>query len=254
MKPIRQNRFLRSLLQKTPLFTPLKRWHRRRELDHLYGQMLAGGTLAYDVGANLGDRTAVLRSLGARVIAFEPQPAMAEHLRTRFAGDAGVTVVEGALGPEHGTGTIALSSEHVLASMSTRWRDHVQETNRFGEAAWEEEIEIEVFTFDEMIEQHGVPAFAKIDVEGFEEEVVRGLSSPVPSLSVEFTWPEDFDATVRVLDRLDALSPNYRFNYSISETMVLALDRWLTSAELVQAMGEKLPSQAFGDVYARLDA
>ena len=47
MKPIRQNRFLRSLLQKTPLFTPLKRWHRRRELDHLYGQMLAGGTLAW---------------------------------------------------------------------------------------------------------------------------------------------------------------------------------------------------------------
>jgi FkbM family methyltransferase len=42
-------------------------------------------------------------------------------------------------------------------------------------------------TLDELIGKHGVPVFIKIDVEGFEEAVLQGLSQPVRALSFEFT-------------------------------------------------------------------
>ena len=46
---------------------------------------------------------------------------------------------------------------------------------------------VPVTTLDALIERHGVPSFVKVDAEGFEEEVLQGLSRSIKALSFEFT-------------------------------------------------------------------
>ena len=46
-------------------------------MDALYRQFVKRGDLVFDIGAHVGDRVAAFRRLGAKVVAVEPQPALA---------------------------------------------------------------------------------------------------------------------------------------------------------------------------------
>jgi hypothetical protein len=106
-----------------------------------------------------------------------------------------------------------------------------------------------VTTLDALIDRYGTPAFCKIDVEGYEEAVLRGLSRPIPAVSIEFT-PEYLDSTERTLTSLVDLGA-YRFNYSVGESLVLAEKRWLERDDVLARLRTFGP-RSFGDVYARI--
>jgi hypothetical protein len=59
-------------------------------------------------------------------------------------------------------------------------------------------------TLDELISAHGSPAFCKIDVEGYEAEVLAALSQPIAALSFEFT-PEVRAVALECVDRLSRI-------------------------------------------------
>jgi hypothetical protein len=79
-----------------------------------------------------------------------------------------------------------------------------------------------VTTLDALVAEHGEPAFCKIDVEGFELDVLRGLSRPVRALSFEYL-PPAHDAALAALDLVDGLG-DYAYNYSPVETLRFASD------------------------------
>jgi len=113
---------------------------------------------------------------------------------------------------------------------------------------------VEVATLDDLIQRHGEPAFCKIDVEGFELDVLTGLSRPVRALSFEYL-PPAHDAALAALDlleRLGAAAGGYRYNYSPVETMRLASDHWLDRKQLVGLLDRARPLGRSGDIYARL--
>jgi FkbM family methyltransferase len=154
----------------------------RRELADLrlmFRPFIAPGSLVFDVGANKGELTAVFSQLRATVVSVEPNPALAEHLRRRFRN---ASVVEAAVGSNEGTTTLHLGVDSGHSTVSGRWRVAAKGRNRFSGSA----VPVPVTTLDALIERYGMPAFVKIDVEGSELAVLRGLTTPVQALCFEF--------------------------------------------------------------------
>lgn len=142
---------------------------------------LLPGDLVFDVGANLGDKTAAYLSRGARVIAIEPQFAMVAQLQDRFGGCGDVTILE--VGLSDTVGELQMSVNSAVPAISTfmeEWK-----FGRFSDQKWDQVATVPVTTLDILIKEYGSPRFIKIDVEGFEETVVNGLSKRSGCISTE---------------------------------------------------------------------
>ncbi|GAA4682543.1 hypothetical protein GCM10023215_15730 [Pseudonocardia yuanmonensis] len=225
---------------------------RHRKMVRFYSQFLAPGELAFDVGAHVGSRVRAWRRLGARVVAVEPQPDCVRVLRLFFGRDADVTILPGAVGARAGRARIGVSTRTpTVSSMSPEWIDTVSADRGFSWVRWDQEVEVDVVTLEDLLATHGRPAFCKIDVEGFEVEVLTGLRTPLRALSFEYL-PPAHDAALAALELVARLGP-YTYNYSPVETLRFASERWLPADELVGLLERVRPLGRSGDVYARLD-
>jgi FkbM family methyltransferase len=223
---------------------------RRAAMLSFYGSFVTPGDLCFDVGANMGSRVAILRALGAKVIALEPQKACIDQLRKRFGNDPGVTLIATAVGRTPGTSEMLVSQARSISSLSKDWVRAVKSSGRFAAYSWDEKLTVPVTTLDRLIQDLGVPRFCKIDVEGFEAEVLAGLTKPIDTLSFEFT-PEMSATTIACVDHLAAIGP-YEFNFDINESMQLRLTSWVGPQEIIKEVTAITDYRLFGDVYARL--
>ena len=227
----------------------------RREVERsrdFFGGFIDEGDLCFDIGANHGSRTEVFLRLGARVVGVEPQPHCIDRLRARFGADPRFHLVPQAVGARPGRATLHLGRNDLISTLSREWLDEASEVPELAEIGWQGELQVPVTTLDRLIEDHGAPDFCKIDVEGFELQVLRGLSAPLPLLSIEYTHGQ-IRATLDCIEVLRTLG-EYRFNLSELESMELSLDRWISAAE-VSALLERRYGRiefGYGALYARL--
>jgi FkbM family methyltransferase len=216
-----------------------------------YKQFIAKGDLVFDVGANSGNRTKVFSRLGAIVIAVEPQPECAEFLREVFKDERDVCLIQTALGAAKGQAEMMICSAHTISSLSPAWIRAVKESGRFAKYEWNRTATVSVDTLDNLMAQYGCPRFIKIDVEGFEDQVIFGLSSRVAAISMEFT-PEFIESTYACVRHLCRMG-RCQFQISFGESMEFALPNWVASDEIRRRLSE-VPMNAFGDLYARFIA
>lgn len=217
----------------------------------LYARFVRRGDLAFDIGSHVGDRIGSFRRLGARVVALEPQPLCAHAIRAIYGGDPEVTVLEAACGEHAGALTLRVNSAN--PTVSTASEEFVAAADGAGGwegQAWNEAIEVPCTTLDALIARHGLPAFAKVDVEGFEHMVLAGLSQPLPALSFEFTTIQR-SVALACLDRLAALGA-YGFDVALGESHQLTFDRWIAAADMAAHIAALPHAANSGDVYCRL--
>ncbi|MBU2563116.1 MAG: FkbM family methyltransferase [Actinobacteria bacterium] len=231
----------------------------RRKLLRFYSQFVNEGDLCFDIGANIGNRTKVFLKLGATVVTVEPQNICMRKLLKKYGNNDKVFLVHKALGAREGEGNLILSNSHTVSSMSKEWIDCVRDSDMFFTSTsafqWHKNVTVPVTTLDRLIEKYGSPTVCKIDVEGFEYQIIRGLSQPVKVISFEFTpTTKLINLAIESIKHLASIG-SVQFNYSFGESMVLALPEWVDDSKICNVLLSIPYKTAFsGDIYARFIA
>ena len=118
-----------------------------------------------------------------------------------------MTVIESAVGEKSGKEVLHLRQASGQSSLISTWE---------GEPAGE--IEVKVTTLDEAISVCGVPRLCKIDVEGFDLPVIRGLSHLISVADDEAS----IDRTRQCLELLRRLG-DFQVNAAACEDMSFIL-------------------------------
>ncbi len=128
---------------------------------------------------------------------------------------------------------LGIDSGH--STLSDDWRAKAPTQDRWSDST---------VTVAELAARHGDPAFMKIDMEGYEAEVILGCAQLPPALSFEYQC-SDLSVTDDCLKQLDG----YEFN-QVPSNETQFVDRWCSAAELQARLGA-YDAAEYGDAYAR---
>ena len=196
----------------------------------------------------MGLQTELFLQLGARVVSIEPNPPLAAGIERRF-GSRRLTVLPKAVGAKPGSAELHVGTEHVYSTISSDWVERVRAS---GSDRWAGTVPVEIITLDSLIDRYGLPQFVKIDVEGYELEVIRGLSHAVPTMSFEFLYLA-LDVARGCIAAMEQLA-SYEYNFAGPEQFWLRQDAWTDGASVIDNL-EKFHQQSgagHGDIYLRV--
>jgi len=247
---------IRERLYGSPLFFPVRTAYQcifdraklvdRMQMRTFYAPFVRRGDLVFDVGAHFGKYAECFTSLGATVIAIEPNPSCCDSLR-RLARSRDIHVENCAVGDQPGKLKLHICVEYPsLSTVTNEWYEAAHNSPlQHRSAHWQEPIEVDVVTLDQLAARYGLPAFVKIDVEGFDDHVLRGMSFQPRALSFEFN--REVPQVAQRCFEAPVLATGYEFNYTYGTK--LSSGQWMDAKELRSQIfkGEKY----FGDVVAR---
>jgi FkbM family methyltransferase len=219
------------------LFKPGEIRNQKKEI-YFYRSFLNDCDLIFDIGANDGHKTAAFLSLSNKVVCCEPDARSFQTLQIRFRNKKKRVFIENkALADQEGAEEFYIHHEgSAFNTLNERWKDILEKDQL---QKWNEKIifndtpvEVTTTTLDILIEKYGLPEFIKIDVEGYEEQVLKGLSQKVPFISFECLLPDFKSEILSCINRLEQLSSHSSYNIAQGETLVFK--KFLSKQQLLE--------------------
>ena len=205
-----------------------------------------------DIGANIGSKTEIFLDLASCVIAIEPDPVSAQTLRKRFRWKP-VDVREVAVSSE--TGIISFyrfGAGSAYNTASGAWAASMVDGTNHMHLRLPEPVSINVKaeTLANIVTELGPIKYLKIDAEGLEDKVLSTLAVPIPLISMEFNFPQMWEALLTCIQRLQRIALGYRFNVAITEPpLKLEFERWATAEQIVSDI--RAANWLYVELYAR---
>lgn len=207
----------------------------------------------FDIGANAGSKAIIFSEHSSCVVGVEPMPTTFDRFRERFRGNANITAVLSACGEHPGsTRMYAFEGADAYNTLSGKRFDELVDcrVDALGDSKPSAvTIQVPVTTLDALIATYGCPHYIKIDVEGYELEVIKGLSRSVPLVSVECNLPSFEMETLEIIRRLAALAPVVQFNYVTTEPpQRFEASNWLSFEEMAAIVSDR---RDYMEIYCR---
>jgi FkbM family methyltransferase len=212
--------------------------------------ILKAGDLVFDIGANTGAKTDIFLGYGVEVVCIEPQKDCLIELKVKFQGNSKVTILPVALSSDGSSRMFRQASASTLSTFSEEFIE-LTRIKRFKNYEWGTPVEISTVTIDSIIKTYGIPNFCKIDVEGSEVEILKGLSYQIPYVSFEYT-PEMNSHALGCMGLLGGMG-RYRYKYSEGESLKFNNNAWLDKDQMSEYLLSSMDNIDFGDIYAKLE-
>ena len=200
--------------------------------------------LIFDVGANWGDKTYAFKKLSNQVVSVEPDQNCFRALNIRYGKNDKVALEHVALGDQEGTATFFVEEDgSAYNTLSEKQKEWLLENHQPQQL---KEVEVKVTTLDHLIKKHGSPDYIKIDVEGFELPVLKGLSKVPPIISFEANLPHFQEETLTILDLLNkSAKKNQVFNLRQGDDFVFESHQPLEKVVSKIKEGKKISYDVF---------
>jgi len=207
-----------------------------------YSNLINKNDLCFDIGANKGSKSKLFLSLGARVIAFEPQSSCSKYLmKTK---NENFTYLPLAVGPKDEIKNLNIANHIEVATFSNEFIDYFKNES----LSWSEVEEVEVKKLDTLIKDYGIPDFCKIDVEGYELEILTHLSYEIPIIEFEFTGGF-ISNTINIIELLN--KQNTYYNFILNENPKFELKEWVNAKKMVTIINDLPINRLHGNIFVK---
>ena len=204
--------------------------------------------LIYDIGANQGDFTESFLGDETTVISVEPNPVIFKKLQNRFTDNENVITINKAVSSDKGEVEFyvpTLERKHTISTCSKNWFE-----GRFKYVFDEgyKTLKVESVSIDDLIEEYGFPSRIKIDVEGYEYNVIQSLTKKIDDCVISFEWTSEIIEEARkILLYLDELGYT---QFAIMDSDKGDLQQWHAISELYTKNIESYPG-GWGDIFVK---
>lgn len=181
----------------------------------LFDSLIKPGDTVLDIGANIGCTSILFGSRASKVISFEPSPTTYQFLKKNVSasGLQNITLNNVGLGKSAGSFQLTFAADNRSGGFIS---------NKVQASAGHKVESIDIACGDAFLAAAGLHQvdFIKIDVEGFERDVIEGLretlmrSQPIVTLELNH-WCLNVFQRISVPDFLDFLRSVFPYLYAV---------------------------------------